>query len=163
MPVWDRACLEDFVRVRGLVGQPIVAANGCFDLLHPGHTAFLWKAKQVTHGAALIVLLNSDRSIAERKGAGRPIYSLEDRSEMVFAHYAVDAVGSFDTEDELAELLRAIRPDVLVKGEDWRGKPITGAEYCGRVEYVPLLPGVSTSAIVERIRATPADGRPRKP
>jgi D-beta-D-heptose 7-phosphate kinase/D-beta-D-heptose 1-phosphate adenosyltransferase len=131
------------------LGRTVVFTNGCFDLLHAGHVSLLHFAR--SRGDVLVVGLNSDRSIRGLKGAGRPILSQSDRSRVLAALEAVDYVVFFDEETPEA-LVRRVKPDVLVKGEDYRGKPVVGRKNAGRVELAPLLEGMSTSEIVRRIR-----------
>jgi rfaE bifunctional protein nucleotidyltransferase chain/domain len=138
-------------------GRTVVWTNGCFDLLHIGHLWSLLAAKRF--GNLLFVGVNSDDSLRRlNKGPGRPIIPEDQRAELVAALECVDRVLVFDDHTPEA-ILRELRPDVHVKGADYappHGKPVPEApivaSYGGRIEYVPLLPAVSTSAIVERIR-----------
>jgi D-beta-D-heptose 7-phosphate kinase / D-beta-D-heptose 1-phosphate adenosyltransferase len=136
-------------------GRRIVFTNGCFDLLHAGHVEMLAFAR--TQGDLLVVGLNSDRSVRLIKGDERPIQPAADRAMILAALEAVDYVVVFD--DQRAEqITRAVRPDVLVKGEDWRGKPVDGQmlveSYGGRVVLAPLVVGHGTTLTLERIRRT---------
>jgi D-beta-D-heptose 7-phosphate kinase/D-beta-D-heptose 1-phosphate adenosyltransferase len=141
----------------------IVFTNGCFDIIHPGHIEFLQFAK--SHGDILIVGINSDRSVRSIKGEGRPILKELERTKVLAATQAVDYIVSFD-EDTPRKLIEEIRPDILVKGEDWKEKGVVGREFVeslgGRVILAPLVPGVSTSQIIERAKAVPAVHPPRK-
>jgi D-beta-D-heptose 7-phosphate kinase/D-beta-D-heptose 1-phosphate adenosyltransferase len=141
------------VRARG--GR-VVLTNGCFDLLHPGHVRYLTAARAL--GDVLVVALNGDASVRRLKGAQRPILSLPERAEVLAGLAAVDHVIAFDEDTPIA-LVTALRPDVLVKGADWAEDDIAGATevktWGGRVERIPLVPGVSTTEIMRRIRATP--------
>ena len=134
-------------------GRTIVFTNGVFDLLHPGHIRYLQHAR--TLGDALIVGVNSDRSVRAIKGANRPITPEAERAEILAALAAVDAVVVFD-EDTPHELIAALQPDVLVKGADWAEDAIVGRDIVenrgGRVVRIDVEPGYSTSAIVEKIR-----------
>ncbi|MCK6456834.1 MAG: D-glycero-beta-D-manno-heptose 1-phosphate adenylyltransferase [Phycisphaerae bacterium] len=135
-------------------GQRIVFTNGCFDLLHPGHVEYLSAARR--EGDVLVVGLNSDASVrGQSKGSDRPILGQNDRARMLSALADVDFVVIFD-EPTPARLIEAIRPDVLVKGEDWSDKGVVGRElvesYGGRVVLAKLVEGFSTSALIERIR-----------
>jgi D-beta-D-heptose 7-phosphate kinase/D-beta-D-heptose 1-phosphate adenosyltransferase len=134
-------------------GKTIVFTNGVFDLLHPGHVRYLQRARGL--GDALIVGLNSDRSVRANKGPGRPITPEAERAEMLLALEAVDAVVVFD-EDTPHEVISALQPDVLVKGADWGEHAIVGRDIVeargGRVVRIPVEAGHSTSAIVEKIR-----------
>ena len=134
-------------------GRRVVFSNGCFDLLHPGHIETLEKARNL--GDALVVGLNSDRSVRQMKGAGRPIVPERERAEVLAALECVDAVVIFD-EPTPREIVTELLPDVLVKGGDWASDRIIGREEVeaagGRVVWVPVLAGYSTSAMVEKIR-----------
>ncbi len=134
----------------------IVFTNGCFDLLHAGHLRSLQFAK--SRGDVLVVGLNSDRSVRRLKGPGRPILPAAERSALLAGLECVDYVALFDA-DTPAELIRAVRPDVLVKGEDYAGRKVVGRDVVeargGRVELVPLVPGISTTDLVARIRRLP--------
>lgn len=136
-------------------GKRVVFTNGCFDLLHPGHVRLLAEAKRL--GDVLIVALNSDRSVRELKGAGRPLLPQEERCEIVAALEMVDYVTTFD-ELTPGELIRKLLPDVLVKGGDWSVEEIVGREdvqaHGGRVLSLPFVPGYSTTRMIERIVRT---------
>jgi rfaE bifunctional protein nucleotidyltransferase chain/domain len=142
-----------FVSRRRAAGASIVFTNGVFDLLHPGHLRYLQAARG--YGDALIVGLNSDASVRRNKGEGRPIVAGSERAEALAALACVDAVVQFD-EDTPAEIVRAIQPDVLVKGADWPADQIVGRDTVeargGRVIRVAVEPGYSTSALIARIR-----------
>jgi len=134
-------------------GRRIVFTNGCFDLLHPGHIRSLELARQL--GDALVVGLNSDASVRQLKGQGRPVIAESERAEILAALESVDAVVIFDGPTP-REVITALLPDVLVKGGDWPGDQIVGREEVeaagGRVVSVPVVPGYSTTAILRRIR-----------
>ena len=134
-------------------GRRIVLTNGCFDLLHSGHLALLEAAR--AEGGRLVVAINSDVSIGAIKGPSRPVTPELERAEVLLALEAVDRVVIYD-EPTPIEVIRALRPDVLVKGADWPLHEIIGREDVegdgGRVVRVEILPGRSTSGIVERIR-----------
>jgi len=140
-------------------GRCIVFTNGCFDLLHPGHIETLEKARAL--GDALIVGVNSDRSVREVKGAGRPIMPEQERAEVLAGLECVDAAVIFD-EATPREIIAALLPDVLVKGGDWASDRIIGREEVeaagGRVVSVPVVAGYSTSAMVEKIRRLDVSG-----
>ncbi len=133
----------------------IVFTNGCFDLIHPGHVRLLSQARAL--GDILVVGLNDDGSVKRLKGPSRPFLPLAERIEVLLALRSVDAVVPFPEPTPLA-LIRAILPHVLVKGGDWPVEDIVGREVVtaagGRVLSLPLVPGVSTSEIVRRIRST---------
>jgi len=135
-------------------GRRVVFTNGVFDLLHPGHTRYLADARAL--GDALVVAVNSDRSVrAQHKGADRPVTPEGERAELLAALSAVDAVVIFD-EDTPHTIISAILPDVLVKGADWASDAIVGRDVVeargGRVVRIPLAPGYSTTAMLERAR-----------
>ena len=134
-------------------GKTVVFTNGVFDLLHVGHLRYLQQARAL--GDALIVGLNSDRSVRANKGAGRPITPEAERAEILSALACVDGVVVFD-EDTPHEIIAALQPDILVKGADWAADAIVGRDVVeargGRVVRVPIEAGHSTSALVEKIR-----------
>jgi len=134
--------------------ETIVFTNGCFDLLHPGHLKLLEVARN--QGDVLVVALNTDESVRGFKGRERPVLAEEARTQMVAALGLVDYVTLFGEPTPL-ETIEILRPDVLVKGEDWRDKGVVGQKlvesYGGRVVLAPLAPGYSSSGMVERIRA----------
>jgi D-glycero-beta-D-manno-heptose 1-phosphate adenylyltransferase len=134
-------------------GRRVVFTNGCFDLLHPGHVSLLEAARAL--GDVLVVGINSDASVRALKGEDRPLVPQHERAEALAALEAVDAVVVYD-EPTPREVIAALLPDVLVKGADWAADAIVGRAEVeaagGRVERVPLMPGRSTTALVERIR-----------
>ncbi len=137
-------------------GRCIVFTNGVFDLLHPGHVRYLRAARRL--GDVLVVGLNSDRSVRRlAKGGDRPLVAQSDRAEMLAALEMVDYVIVFD-DDTPADLIRAVQPDMLVKGGDWPVDRIAGADFVlaqgGRVRSLPFAKGYSTTALVRRIRKT---------
>lgn len=133
-------------------GGRVVFTNGCFDLLHCGHTRYLERAR--SFGDALVVGVNSDRSVRELKGPGRPVVPAAQRAEVMAALAAVDYVFVFHELDP-ARVIRAVRPDVLVKGGDWPIGQIVGADDVqsrgGRVLSLPYVEGASTSALIGRV------------
>jgi len=132
-------------------GKTVVFTNGVYDLLHAGHVQLLERAKAL--GDVLIVGLNTDES-ARRLGKGpeRPINRLEDRATVVGALACVDAVIGF-AEDTPAALLAKLKPDVLVKGGDYKKEDVAGREHAKRVVIIPLKKGYSTTSIVKKLRA----------
>jgi len=134
-------------------GSRVVLTNGCFDLLHPGHLALLEAAR--AEGDILVVAINSDRSVRRIKGEGRPLVPEAERAETLLALEPVDRVVVYDEPTPL-EVVRALRPDVLVKGADWAEDAIVGREEVeaagGRVVRVDIVPDRSTSSMLERIR-----------
>jgi rfaE bifunctional protein nucleotidyltransferase chain/domain len=148
--------LEDLVAERrawARAGQAVVLTNGCFDLLHPGHVALLEAARR--EGDVLVVALNSDRSLRGIKGAGRPVVAQQERARMLLALEPVDRVLIYDEATPI-RVVRALAPDVLVKGADWAEDKVVGRAEVeaagGRVVRVALVPGRSTSAILDRVR-----------
>jgi rfaE bifunctional protein nucleotidyltransferase chain/domain len=136
------------------LARPLVFTNGVFDLLHRGHITYLAQARAL--GASLLVAANSDASARGLgKGAGRPVNALEDRLAVLAALEAVTLVTWFEQETPL-ELIIAVKPDVLVKGGDWKPGAIVGAKevksWGGAVHSIPLLQGRSTTALIRRIR-----------
>jgi rfaE bifunctional protein nucleotidyltransferase chain/domain len=131
----------------------IVFTNGVFDILHPGHLRYLEQARAL--GDVLIIGLNSDASVRRNKGPERPINPEAERAEVLEALECVDAVVLFD-DDTPAEIIRAIQPDVLVKGADWAENAIVGRETVeargGKVVRIPVEEGFSTTSIIEKIR-----------
>ena len=134
-------------------GKRVVFTNGVFDILHPGHVRYLDDARR--EGDALIVAVNSDRSVRAIKGPERPINSELERAEVLAALRTVDAVVIFDEETPL-EIVTRLRPDVLVKGADWALDTIVGRAQVvsggGRVVRIPFAEGYSTSAIIRKIQ-----------
>lgn len=135
--------------------KKIVFTNGCFDILHAGHVAYLSKAKSL--GDALIIGLNSDASVKKIKGKSRPIVSQKNRAILLAALEAVDFVVIFN---ELAplKLIKAIKPDVLVKGGDWKKENIVGSNfvesYGGKVKSLAYIKGLSTRSLIAKIQTT---------
>jgi len=145
--------IADEVRILQAAGKTVVFTNGCFDILHPGHIELLRGARAL--GDALIVAINSDRSVASVKGPNRPIIPEQARAELLGGLEMVDFVCAFDEDTPLEAILR-IRPDVLAKGADWAGHVVGGREvegWGGTVVTLPLVEGQSTSSIVERVVA----------
>jgi D-beta-D-heptose 7-phosphate kinase/D-beta-D-heptose 1-phosphate adenosyltransferase len=141
-------------------GRKVVFTNGCFDLLHAGHVRLLEQARSL--GDFLVLGLNSDQSVRSLgKGDDRPLVPQAQRAQVVAALAAVDMVTLFDEPTPL-ELITAVLPDVLVKGGDWPVKDIVGAELIlargGRVESLPLVEGLSTTALAARIRSRALSG-----
>jgi D-sedoheptulose 7-phosphate isomerase len=135
----------------------IVFTNGCFDILHRGHVDLLQRARAL--GTKLIVGINSDNSVRRIKGAGRPVQNEEDRKAVLLGLKSVDEVVIFD-ELTPENLIQTVRPDILVKGGDWKVEEIIGADFVeasgGRVVSLPLLGGYSSSSILENLKPTEA-------
>jgi rfaE bifunctional protein nucleotidyltransferase chain/domain len=130
----------------------LVFTNGCFDLLHRGHVEYLYAAREL--GDQLVVGVNTDDSVRRLKGEGRPVMSLEDRLYVLAGLACVDGVTPFD-EDTPRQLIATLRPDVLVKGGDYRPEDVVGAEEVraagGDVVILPFLEGRSTTGIIQRL------------
>jgi D-beta-D-heptose 7-phosphate kinase/D-beta-D-heptose 1-phosphate adenosyltransferase len=148
----NAARLAEAIRARG---GTVVFTNGVFDLLHPGHIRYLHDARQL--GDALIVGVNSDRSVRVNKGSERPVTPEAERAEILVALEYVDAVAIFD-EDTPAEIIKCVQPDVLVKGADWGADNIVGRDTIeargGRVVRMRLSEGYSTTDILRRVRTS---------
>jgi rfaE bifunctional protein nucleotidyltransferase chain/domain len=136
-------------------GKKIVFTNGCFDIVHPGHIAYLGDAANL--GDILIIGLNTDQSVCKLKGENRPINNEFSRTQLIASMFFVDAVVLFD-EDTPLNLITAIKPDVLVKGGDYNLDNIVGAKETlangGEVKVLTFLPGYSSTAIIEKIKNT---------
>jgi rfaE bifunctional protein nucleotidyltransferase chain/domain len=146
---------DDAAAWRQRVQGRVVFTNGVFDLLHSGHIDVLAQAR--AQGEALVVGLNSDNSVRRLKGPGRPIQNEAERAYVLAALCDVDVVVPF-SEDTPLELIQRLRPDVLVKGGDYEPRNVVGREqvesWGGRVVIVPLRSGHSTTAIIEKLRAS---------
>lgn len=129
-------------------GKKIVFTNGCFDILHAGHITLLEKAKGL--GSYLVVGLNSDNSVRRIKGAKRPINNQKDRAYVLAGLAAVDFIIVFG-EDTPYKLLSKLKPDILVKGADYKSHEVIGRQFAGKVITVPLVKGKSTSKIISKI------------
>lgn len=140
------------VRKAQAAGHRVVFTNGCFDLLHRGHIRYLEQARAL--GDFLVVAVNSDASVRQLKGAGRPVVPADQRAEVLAALAAVDLVLIFDDPDP-GRVIRAVRPDVLIKGGDWSVDRIVGGDFVrsigGRVRSLPYVKGTSTSALIRRM------------
>lgn len=141
----------------GALARPLVFTNGCFDLLHRGHVDYLYQAAEL--GRSLLVALNTDASVVRLgKGDGRPVVPLEDRMAVIAGLGCVSLVCSFDADTPL-ELIRAVRPDVLVKGGDWAADAVVGASevrgWGGQVRTIAVRYARSTTALIARIRSLP--------
>jgi len=147
--------LKKFVKIRKKLkkeGKTVVFTNGCFDILHKGHVHLLKRAKKL--GDILIVGLNSDSSVKRIKGEKRPIFSVKDRAFVLSSIDVVDYIVIFN-EDTPLKVIKAIEPDVLVKGADWDKKSIVGREIVeslgGKVVRIPVLKGFSTTSVIEKL------------
>jgi len=150
--------IKKTIQLKGIIarhqtsGKKVVFTNGCFDILHFGHVRYLKKAKE--KGDILVVGLNSDRSVRQIKGEKRPIVPERERAEILAALEFVDYVVLFNEPDPL-RLIGELKPDVLVKGADWPKSRIVGREMVektgGRVVRIPLVRGVSSTGIIEKV------------
>lgn len=135
--------------------KKIIFTNGCFDILHPGHVAYLAKAKSL--GDVLVIGLNSDASVRKLKGKSRPLVTQKDRAMVISALTCVDFVVIFSALTPI-DLIKSVRPDVLVKGGDWKIKDIVGADfvmsYGGKVKSLRYIKGFSTRGLIKRIKST---------
>lgn len=137
-------------------GEKIVFTNGCFDILHVGHVTYLEKARNL--GKHLIVGLNTDASVQRLKGETRPLVHELDRARVLAALACVDAVVLFD-QDTPTELIEKIRPDILVKGGDYKPEQVAGREYAGEVRIIEFEDGYSTTGVVEKIAKMAKEGK----
>lgn len=144
--------LQSFLKKLKRHRKKIVFTNGCFDILHYGHVDYLRKAKKL--GDYLIVGLNTDQSVRAVKGKGRPVNDEHDRAEVLSELACVDAVTLFGGKTPL-HLIQSLRPDILVKGADWKLSQMVGGRfvksYGGKVRRIPLRPGRSTTRILQKI------------
>lgn len=151
--ILTRQALELKLKKLRKSGKKIVFTNGCFDILHLGHVRYLRVAR--SNGDILVVGLNSDKSVNLIKGDKRPVVEQSQRAEVIAGLWCVDYVTVFDEPDPLA-LIELLKPDVLVKGEDWPEQEIIGADvvkkHGGKIVQAPSVPGISTSIIIERIK-----------
>ncbi len=151
--ILDDVSLSRHLAIWKFFKKKIVFTNGCFDILHAGHVSLLAQARDL--GDVLIVGVNSDESVRRLKGEGRPVNNIEHRTLMLAGLLFVDAVVVFD-EDTPENLIKKIKPDVLVKGSDYEESQIVGADfvksYGGEVIRIPLVDNLSTSKLIEKIR-----------
>jgi D-glycero-beta-D-manno-heptose 1-phosphate adenylyltransferase len=159
MPILSRPAAASWAAGHRAAARRVVFTNGVFDILHPGHVRYLADAR--AQGDALIVAVNSDRSVRAIKGPERPINPELERAEVLGALAVVDAVVVFDEDDPLA-IISAVQPDVLVKGADWAADRIVGRDVVearsGKVIRIAFAPGYSTTSIIEKIRRLQAPG-----
>jgi D-beta-D-heptose 7-phosphate kinase/D-beta-D-heptose 1-phosphate adenosyltransferase len=142
------------LQTRRVLGQRVAFTNGCFDVLHAGHVQYLQEAR--AQADVLVVGLNSDSSVRALKGPGRPVHTAEERALVLGALEAVDYLTVFEETTPL-ELIRSVRPDVLVKGADYSRDEVVGADFVescgGRVHLAPLREGFSTTRLLQRLGA----------
>lgn len=130
-------------------GKKVVFTNGCFDLIHIGHVRYLERAKGI--GDVLVVAINTDSSIRRIKGRGRPVTPQRERAEILASLGSVDYVTLFN-DDTPYELIRLLKPDILVKGGDWKKNDIVGSDIAKKTISLSYIKGVSTSEIIKRIK-----------
>ena len=126
-----------------------VWTNGCFDILHRGHIELFQYAKSL--GDELIVGIDSDEKVKKDKGEDRPINSLDDRAIILQSIKYIDRVIEFDSTDELRNLIKDIKPDIMVIGSDWKGKKVIGQEYVGKVDFFDRIEGYSTTNMLKEL------------
>lgn len=127
-----------------------IVVNGTFDLLHLGHIRLLEHAKSYPNSYVL-VLIDSDARIKKLKGPDRPIHNEHERASFLFALKAVDRVEIFNTDDELRKYIKDYDPDLMIKGSDYRDKPIIGSEYCKKIQFYERLGNYSTTNKIQDI------------
>ncbi len=152
--VLARKDLKEKIDAAKTAGKRVIFTNGCFDIIHAGHTHYLARARDL--GDILVVAVNSDSSVRGIKGEKRPLIPEDERAEVIAALGCVDFVTIFEEPDPQT-LIDLLRPDVLVKGGDWREEDVVGREsvasWGGKVIIIPHKKGLSTTNIVERIKA----------
>jgi D-beta-D-heptose 7-phosphate kinase/D-beta-D-heptose 1-phosphate adenosyltransferase len=144
----DRSEVKNVIARLKSEGKKVVFTNGCFDIIHAGHVRYLTEARKL--GDILVIGLNSDSSVSRIK-PGRPINPEHQRAEVLAALCMVDYVTIFD-EDTPYELIKAVQPDVLVKGADWDIKNIVGADIVREVRTIPFVEGISTTGLIRKIQ-----------
>ncbi len=145
----NRAKIKDIITQRKNEGKSVVFTNGCFDIIHAGHVRYLTEAKKL--GDILVIGLNSDNSVSTIK-PGRPIIPEQQRAEVLSALSMVDYITLFN-EDTPYELIKEIKPDILVKGADWDLKNIVGNDIVKEVHTIPFVEGISTTEIIKKIQS----------
>ncbi len=144
--------LKNIIKRLRAKNKRIVFTNGCFELLHAGHASYLQKARAM--GDILVVGLNSDSSVRKIKGGPRPVTKEKDRAKVLSLLWCVDFITIFSSTTPF-NLIKAVRPDVLVKGGDWKVKDIVGSDlvtsYGGKVKSLPYLKGYSTTSLIKKI------------
>jgi len=126
-----------------------VIVNGTFDILHKGHLKMLEYARSL--GDQVLVCIDSDSRVKELKGTSRPINNQYDRAFMLASLRYVDMVWTFDSDENLIKQIKLYNPDIMVKGSDWKDKPIVGEEFCGRIEFFERIHGYSTTETIQHI------------
>jgi rfaE bifunctional protein nucleotidyltransferase chain/domain len=149
--VTDPGTLRTALEAARRGGKKIVFTNGCFDIIHVGHVRYLREARKL--GDILVVGLNSDRSVSSLK-PGRPVIPENQRAEVLAALEMVDYVAIFEEETPY-ELIKVLKPDVLVKGGDWKQEDIVGSDIVPDTRSLPFIRGISTTSVIEKIRNLP--------
>ena len=144
----DRANISEIIARQKKEGKKVVFTNGCFDLIHVGHVRYLSEAKGL--GDILVIGLNADESVSSIK-PGRPVTPEAQRAEVLAALSVVDYIVLF-SEDTPYELIKAVNPDVLVKGADWKPEDIVGSDIVKDVRTISFVDGISTTEIIKRIQ-----------
>lgn len=126
-----------------------VFVNGTFDILHSGHLSLLNYAKSL--GEYLIVGIDTDERIREKKGQSRPVNNIEERSLMLLNLKPVDEVLHFSTDEDLENMVKSIKPDIMVVGSDWKGKPVIGSQYASELKFFTRIDGYSTTKTIQSI------------
>jgi len=126
-----------------------IFVNGTFDIVHVGHIQLLNYARGLGHH--LLVAIDSDRRVRQLKGTGRPVHNQDERRLLLENLRSVDSVKIFNTDDELEHIITLYEPDVMVKGSDYRNRPIIGEEQCGRIEFFERIDEYSTTKIIQHI------------
>ena len=151
--ILDRASCLAFVKQARSKGIKVGFTNGCFDILHVGHVRYLFQAREMAD--LLVVAINSDASVRANKGPDRPVFPENERAELLAGLECVDAVVIFG-EPSVLDLVKQVKPDVLVKGSDWPEDGVVGREFVesigGKVVRMPLTEGASTTTIINRIK-----------
>ncbi len=153
MKVFSREKLKKELDRHRTRGEKIVFTNGCFDILHVGHTRYLREAKKL--GDVLVLALNSDSSVRAIKGGKRPLIPEDERADVVSSLESVDYVTIFNEHTPL-ELIEYLKPDIIVKGGDWSEEDVVGREFVkgrgGRIVIIPEIKGASTTNIIEKMK-----------
>jgi rfaE bifunctional protein nucleotidyltransferase chain/domain len=154
MKIYSREKLKKELDRHRTRGENIVFTNGCFDILHVGHTRYLREAKKL--GDVLVLALNSDSSVRAIKGERRPLIPEDERADVVSSLESVDYVTIFDEHTPL-ELIEYLKPDIIVKGGDWSEENVVGGESVkrrgGKIVIIPVIKGASTTNIIEKVRS----------
>ena len=132
-----------------ITGNKKVFVNGTFDVLHKGHLELLNYAKSL--GDYLVVGIDTDERVREKKGFTRPVNSLEDRALMLINLKAVDEVRYFSSDDELENMVKSVKPDIMIVGSDWKGKSVIGSYYAAKLIFFDRIDGYSSTKIIQSI------------